>query len=244
SDPAEHRRRVETRLADIQGHRLPSWADVVARQYDAWDRDRIVIDTARAGVAEGVDALRDAIRRRGHPGQGAAARLIVITGSMGSGKTAMMAEASDLLTAARIAHAAIDLDWLGVDQLAGSTDEIAWSNLASVWRNVAANGVNALLIATALETRADLDRLCAIVNAQRVVVCRLRAPLAVMRDRVRLREPGTLQAQLMDRAVTLEAILDSASLEDFTLLDDRHQPITQGARRMLLRAGWLPALAA
>src|SRR5262249_19617058 len=81
SDPEEHRRRVETRLADMDGHRLPSWTAVVAREYDLWDRARIVIDTAHAAVAESVDVLRDAIRRRAGAEPGAATRLIVITGS-------------------------------------------------------------------------------------------------------------------------------------------------------------------
>src|SRR5262245_8206339 len=35
SDLAEHRRRIESRLQDIPGHTLPTWADVVAREYHA-----------------------------------------------------------------------------------------------------------------------------------------------------------------------------------------------------------------
>ena len=38
--------------------------------------------------------------------------VIVITGNMGAGKTTILAEASDLLTAGGIVHAAIDLDTL------------------------------------------------------------------------------------------------------------------------------------
>lgn len=41
-------------------------------------------------------------------------QVLVITGSMGSGKTSVMAEASDLLSAAGIDHAAIDFDGLGI----------------------------------------------------------------------------------------------------------------------------------
>lgn len=46
SDAAEHRRRIETRAADIPGHRLPAWADVQARDFEPWDA-ALVIDTAR-----------------------------------------------------------------------------------------------------------------------------------------------------------------------------------------------------
>ena len=40
--------------------------------------------------------------------------LLIISGSMGAGKTTVLSEASDLLAQADIPHAAIDLDWLAV----------------------------------------------------------------------------------------------------------------------------------
>jgi predicted kinase len=46
SDRAEHRRRVESRVADIPGHIPPTWAEVEAREHHAWTREHIVIDTA------------------------------------------------------------------------------------------------------------------------------------------------------------------------------------------------------
>ena len=57
SDPAEHRRRVEERQPDIAGLRLPDWSAVVGRDYRPWTRDRLVLDTARRGAAENVEAL-------------------------------------------------------------------------------------------------------------------------------------------------------------------------------------------
>ena len=38
--------------------------------------------------------------------------MLVISGSMGAGKTAVLGQAHDLLTEARVAHGAIDLDCL------------------------------------------------------------------------------------------------------------------------------------
>lgn len=58
SDVEEHRRRVETRMPDISGHRLPTWADVIGRDYRAWDRDRLVIDTAELDVQQCVQAIQ------------------------------------------------------------------------------------------------------------------------------------------------------------------------------------------
>ena len=45
SDASEHQRRIEERVADIVGHKLPSWADVVARTYEQWDEAHLQIDT-------------------------------------------------------------------------------------------------------------------------------------------------------------------------------------------------------
>lgn len=57
SDENEHRRRVESRVPDIPGHRLPTWQEVVERDYRAWDRPRLIVDTARQSVQESVRTI-------------------------------------------------------------------------------------------------------------------------------------------------------------------------------------------
>jgi predicted kinase len=54
SDQNEHRRRVASRAADIPGHLLPTWQQIMERDYRAWDRPRLVIDTSRQTVPESV----------------------------------------------------------------------------------------------------------------------------------------------------------------------------------------------
>ena len=61
SDRSEHRRRIETRSTDIPGLKLPSWEDVLGRDYEAWDRPRLVIDTAARAVADALAELRSQI---------------------------------------------------------------------------------------------------------------------------------------------------------------------------------------
>jgi predicted kinase len=62
SDTTEHRRRVKTRKADVAGLALPSWQDVVEREYEPWDRSRIVLDTAGCTIEEALQELRMRIR--------------------------------------------------------------------------------------------------------------------------------------------------------------------------------------
>jgi predicted kinase len=61
SDSHEHRHRVESRVSDIKELRLPSWQEVVAREYEPWNRSHVVIDTARQTVSQAVGAIRDAL---------------------------------------------------------------------------------------------------------------------------------------------------------------------------------------
>lgn len=63
SDAEEHRRRVESRRAEIAGHTLPTWAEVGERDYRPWTGDRIVIDTAHVEVEASVRAILSALPR-------------------------------------------------------------------------------------------------------------------------------------------------------------------------------------
>ncbi len=63
SDEREHRHRIATRVTDIPGFALPTWEKVKNRQYEVWDRDHIVIDTAHQTVAESLMMLRDKLDR-------------------------------------------------------------------------------------------------------------------------------------------------------------------------------------
>lgn len=58
SDTDEHRRRVEMRTADIPGHTLPTWKEVISRDYHAWNHKHIVVDTAHNSVQQSVKMVR------------------------------------------------------------------------------------------------------------------------------------------------------------------------------------------
>lgn len=73
SDAAEHRRRVEDRVADWPGQRLPRWCDVTARAVETWDRAPARIETAgrslEACLTEALAVIR-AAAGYGAPGRG------------------------------------------------------------------------------------------------------------------------------------------------------------------------------
>ena len=64
SDVEEHKRRVETRIADIPGLKLPTWQAVISREYHPWNRAHTMIDTAGKSVEQNVLALRAVLASR------------------------------------------------------------------------------------------------------------------------------------------------------------------------------------
>jgi len=64
SDAIEHRRRVETRVSEISGLKLPSWEEVTSREYQTWADEHIVIDTAGRSVESCLKELRTALEAR------------------------------------------------------------------------------------------------------------------------------------------------------------------------------------
>jgi predicted kinase len=54
SNPQLHRQRVETRSSDIRGLSLPTWEKVISREYEPWQREHLILDTAGRSVAECV----------------------------------------------------------------------------------------------------------------------------------------------------------------------------------------------
>lgn len=63
SDLAEHRQRVETRLADIAGQTPPAWAEVEAREHHPWMRDHVIIDTAGRSLDACLAELKAALTK-------------------------------------------------------------------------------------------------------------------------------------------------------------------------------------
>lgn len=64
SDRQIHRQRVETRVSNIPNLKLPSWQDVLQREYHPWNDERIIIDTANKSIESCYHALIKSIQER------------------------------------------------------------------------------------------------------------------------------------------------------------------------------------
>ena len=165
--------------------------------------------------------------------------ILLLSGSMGSGKTTVLGEASDILLDEGVPHATLDLDAMAAVLVSEETaDDLNLRNLAGVYRNFVDAGLTRILLAEAVETRNELDRLREVLWGARLLVCRLTATLDTMERRLRLREPGLHQDRFVLRSRTLQETLEAAKLEDFIVINDG-RTITDVAREVLQRAGWI-----
>ena len=63
SNKDEHRKRIKSRISEIEGLKLPTWNDVENREYHQWKTNRIVIDTANKTVEMCMKELDNRIKR-------------------------------------------------------------------------------------------------------------------------------------------------------------------------------------
>ena len=61
SDTEIHRDRLRMRRTDVEGLVPPTWEDVQARHYEAWDRPHLVLDTASLAITQGVESVLAAL---------------------------------------------------------------------------------------------------------------------------------------------------------------------------------------
>ena len=168
--------------------------------------------------------------------------MLIISGSMGAGKTTVLGEAIDLLTEAGIAYAAIDLDWLTFMHPRHEPfgERLMLKNLAAVWPIYAAAGADRLIVARIVDSRERLEGYREAIPGAQITVCRLTASVDTMQRRLSPREPGMFREEALARSEALAITLEDAHVENFRVDNDEGRNITEVAREVLSRAGWLP----
>ncbi len=167
--------------------------------------------------------------------------VLLITGPVGVGKSTVAAEAARLLREANVPHALVDLAW--IEQCWPVPADDPWNerlthrNLACMWANVRQAGADRLLLVRVLEARSLLRHVVEAVPGAEVTVVRLRAPLAVLRARIRSREASN-PSWFLGAATHTAKVLEQARVEDH-LVDNEDRPVAAVAEEVLRRVGWL-----
>jgi predicted ABC-type ATPase len=166
---------------------------------------------------------------------------LLITGTVGSGKSTIAAEVNELLAERRVPNAAVDLDaltWQWPPSSAWNND-LMFENLAALWTNYRSHGATRLILARVLEDRAELERYRAAVPGAEITICRLLAPEATRLERLQSRmPPGRSRDWHLDRTVELESTLVRLGCEDFKV-QNSNRSARDVALETLARADWI-----
>jgi hypothetical protein len=167
--------------------------------------------------------------------------VLLVTGPVGVGKSAVLHEADALLSGAEIPHATVVLEEIARCWPPATDDRrddpIAYRNLASLWPNFAAQGAERLLLEQILEKRSQIRHLRAALPAAAVTVVRLHAPLSLIEERLRMREP--YPESELGAARWLAPRMDHSMVEDHVVENGR-RPLREVASEVLQSAHWLP----
>ncbi len=169
------------------------------------------------------------------------ARAILLTGTMGSGKSVVTIAVGELLQQRGQPYALVDLDWLGwVEPARGSPlsqRAVLAENLRLIWPTFRAAGVERLVLARLLEDRAQLEELRAALAGVHLAVVRLVAPAALIERRLRARDAGAQLAEHLAEFAGFAARAETSALED-AVVENGERPLEEVAAEVLEAAGW------
>jgi hypothetical protein len=170
------------------------------------------------------------------------ARALVISGSLGAGKTRISWEVRDVLAERGRRVAEIELDALCQLEPAPPddpyNDRLGFANLAAIWPNYEAAGVQDVVIARVVEHPGDRERFARALGGASVAIVRLEASSETRRSRLAAREPeGHWRDGHLARTDELAAILATAALDDL-VVDNDARPARQVAKELLAGIGW------
>jgi predicted kinase len=166
--------------------------------------------------------------------------VLFVTGPIGVGKTAVLYEADSLLIEGDGCHATVELEDIGrcwCKAIESSRASFVYQNLAALWSNFAAVGASRLLLSGLVERRSEAERVAGAVPGAVVTVVRLHAPLPVLEQRIRLREPASPEGEL-DGARWWTEQFRGEQPEDYLVETDNRQ-VREVAHDVLRLAGWI-----
>lgn len=151
--------------------------------------------------------------------------ILLLTGTLGSGKTTVAIEIGRQLEDSHVACAVIDLDWLcwvhlGTASPLRSLDDFILGNLLSMWPNFRSVGVEYLVLARALLDPALLLGLTKEFSRTPVTVVRLHASPQTIEERLTRRDVGETLDEHLQEVAAMTVAIEKALLEQAIVIND------------------------
>ncbi len=169
--------------------------------------------------------------------------VVVVTGTIGVGKTAIAMTMSELLHESDIRHGLLEVDWLGEVYPAPYPEDpystrFAMRNLAAIWPNFLEVGITRAIVTMTLENHQELHDLRRALASSDLTVVRLEASSEVRAERIRNRELGALLKLFLEKTDPLAEKIASYGIGDVVVRNDRQKP-QDVADEILNSLGWL-----
>mgnify|MGYP001564731667 FL=1 len=168
--------------------------------------------------------------------------LLILTGSVGVGKSSVAEAISNILSSKSIPNAIIDLDYLRHAHPEPQNDpfhmKLGYKNLASIWRNYEDIGITHLIIPNVVENKKELKEFKSAIPNADIHIIRLKADIKTIHDRLKRRDTGESLKWHLNRAIVLTKQLKSTKIEDL-VVDTKNKFITTIAKEIIFKIGWL-----
>lgn len=167
--------------------------------------------------------------------------VLVINGAIGSGKSTVLGEVSDLLIEVEAHHTALDFDCLSQTFPRQPDDKfmmkLAIENLVAVWSNARSAGSQRLVLASVIESADDLAAILGSIPNADPFVCRLSAPVGELTRRLDRREIGTAHDWHVRRAAELATLLAAGDVDDL-VVETTGRTVRDISMEILAAADW------
>jgi adenylylsulfate kinase-like enzyme len=168
-------------------------------------------------------------------------KTILVTGTVGVGKSSVLVEIGEELELAAVPYAILDLDWLAwlrpSNGSGASVQRVLVENLGHVTHTFRGAGVELLVLARAVRRIHEVEAIRDAVGPGSFTVVRLTASPDVIASRLGARDNGAQLASHLLEAEGFAADAESAGIGDLVIsTDDR--TVGALALEVLERAGW------
>jgi adenylylsulfate kinase-like enzyme len=173
----------------------------------------------------------------------AAIRGVLLTGTIGAGKTTIAEAISERLHEEGERHALLDIDWLGQvypPQVEADpfNDSLAVRNLAAIWPNFVEAGIRFAVVAATVLNEDQLEGVARAMPGCELTVVRVAARPETVAARIQVRDHGRLLEDFLRRTDSVAEEIERAALESFSVTNEDRPP-PELADDILQRLKWL-----